>query len=87
MTTTIYDKSNPIVVNNTKESHAEFIHAIEDNAKKLGMTTSDLTIKVGGGPAMTYRVKDVNENITLNTIQRFAAAVGKKAVIGFVPLP
>jgi hypothetical protein len=40
-------------------------------------------MSAGCGPAMTARVQNADANLTLLTMQRYAAAVGKKVVIGF----
>lgn len=80
----IYDKNSDVVKEREKETHQEFVNDLMDLAEATGLNTSTLTLLVGGGPALTNRTKNSNMNITLNTMTRYAAAVGKKIKIDFV---
>lgn len=82
----IFDKDNATVRDNAREAHEAYISAINAAREKAGMTTNDLTIGASASPAQTYRVLNPNENVSLLSLQRFAAPVGKKVVLSLVDL-
>ena len=82
----IYDKNSETVIENTKAVREQFVNDIQRFADEAGINTTELTLLIGGGPALTNRMKNSNENMTIKTMSRFAAAVGKKIKIDFVDL-
>lgn len=83
----IYDKSNPTVIANTQAAHKAFSEAIEAAREELGMTKYELGNSADASPAQTHRVlTDPDANLTLATMQRFAAPVGKKVVLQVVDI-
>lgn len=83
----IYDKSNPMVIANTQEAHKAFSEAIEAAREELGMTKYELGTNADASPAQTHRVlTDPDANLTLATMQRFAATVGKKVTLQVVDI-
>lgn len=83
----IYDKENELVQKNAREAHQAFSDAIEAARKENKMTINDLTVSASASPAQTYRVlTDPDANLSLLTMQRFAAPVGKKVVLQVVDL-
>lgn len=82
----IFDKESELCRENAVAAHKAFADAIKAELARQNMTVNDLTIGAGVGPAQTYRALDPNENLSLLTMQRFAAPVGKKVVVSLVDL-
>lgn len=81
----IYDKENEQVQKNTREAHKLFSQAIQEQRERANMPMSDLTIAASVSPAQTYRVlTNPDANISLLTMNRFAAPFGKKVVVSLV---
>lgn len=81
----IYDKENEQVQKNTREAHKRFSEAIQAEREQANMPMSELTIAASVSPAQTYRVlTNPNANISLLTMNRFAAPFGKKVVVSLV---
>ena len=80
-----YMKDPEQVAKNTKESKRQFIDQVLAAADEQDITSTELGIRADTSPAATARMKDANENITLNSMNKFAAAVGKKVEIKLVP--
>lgn len=80
----IFDKDSDVIKDSSREMHEEFAEAIRQARLELGMSVSEMTNAAGSGPAMTARVNDSDANLTLSTIARYSAAVGKKAKIVLV---
>lgn len=81
----IYDKENEQVQKNTREAHELFSQAIQEQRERANMPMSDLTIAASVSPAQTYRVlTNPDANISLLTMNRFAAPFGKKVVVSLV---
>lgn len=82
----IYDKKSETVIKNAAEAHKEFVDQLFAAADEAGINTTRMTLLVGAGPALTNRMKNMDENITLTTMSRFAAAVGKKVKVELVDM-
>lgn len=83
----IYDKENELVKKNAREAHKVFSEAINSARQERKMTINDLTVSASASPAQTYRVlTEPDANLSLLTMQRFAASVGKKVVLQMADL-
>lgn len=83
----IYTKDSRTVIENAKEAKRQFIEQMMDAAADQGLTSTELGIRADTSPAATNRMKDENENITLSSMTKFAAVVGRKVKIELVPDP
>lgn len=82
----IFDKENELVKKNAREVHQDFYDAIQQARKDAGMSIGELNRSAYAGPAMGSRLKDPDANLTVVTMQRYAAAVGKKVKVELVDL-
>lgn len=82
----IFDKENELVKKNAREVHEQFYEAIQQARVEADMSVTDLNISANAGPAMGSRLKDADKNLTVLTMQRYAAAVGKKLKVELVDL-
>lgn len=82
----IYNKENEIVKKNTREAQMAFYEGIENKRNELNMKVGEVANKADVGPAMMSRLQDPDTNLTMQTMQRFAAATGQKVVISFEDL-
>jgi hypothetical protein len=83
--TDIYGKDHEIVIESTEESKAQFISQLMQAADEQDLTINDLGIRAGTSMAATARMQKPDENITLNSMNRFATVVGRKVKITLVP--
>lgn len=77
----IYDKESEEVKAMSSEAHASFSEQLNKIREELNMSVNEMTNRAGAGPAMTSRVNNPDENITLTTMCRYASAVDKKVVV------
>ena len=81
----IYGKDHEKVVKSTEESKSQFISQLMQAADEQNLTINDLGIRAGTSMAATARMQKADENITLNSMNRVSAVVGKKVKITLVP--
>ena len=81
----IYGKDHEAVVKSTEESKSQFISQLMQAVEEQNLTINDLGIRAGTSMAATSRMQKPEENITLNSMNRFATVVGKKVDIKLVP--
>lgn len=82
----IFDKENELVKKNVREAHQEFYDLMEKARKEAGMSIGEMNRSAYAGPAMGQRLRDPSANLTLVSMQRYAAAVGKKVKVDLVDL-
>ena len=79
-----YSKDHELVREESESAHKRFKDQLDTARRERSMNISQMTLTADAGPALTARVKDEKQNLTINTMVRFAAAVGKRLEINLV---
>ena len=79
-----FTKDHEKVVACEQTAHQEYVDQILKEMEKQNLNKNRLTHMIGAEAPMTYRMLDTKENITLNTMIRYANALGKTVRIQLI---
>ena len=69
-----------------EEVHREYVRLLTEEASRQNLNYNRMTIAAEKNAAMTYRMLDPHNNITLKTMVGYALVLGKKLKIDFVDI-
>ncbi|RAP50811.1 MAG: hypothetical protein BZ138_06300 [Methanosphaera sp. rholeuAM270] len=82
----VFSKDHEIVVENSIRVHEDFWEQVDQARTEQGMSVSKMGEVADAGPAQISRIKNPKTNLTVNTMSRVAAAVGKKIEVVLVDM-
>ena len=78
---------NQLLVDTLQEEvHREYVRLLTEEASRQNLNYNRMTIAAEKNAAMTYRMLDPRNNVTLKTMVGYAAVLGKKLKIDFVDI-
>ena len=79
-----FTKDHPVVKEAERTAHKQFVDQLLRELEIQGSNKNKITHAIGAEAPMTYRTLNVDSNITLNTMVRYAGAIGKAVEIKLV---